>query len=202
MYKVKEFIVQPIDNGSIEGYASTWIREPDAYSDVVRKGAFAKCLARLKAEGIKIPLIWSHQLDNLNSYIGTAEAEEDEKGLHFVATFEDTPEAQKVRQMYMDRRLSKFSFAYNIIDEAPVILADGRKANELRELEIFEISCVLVPANSDATVTSIKADKIETKEDSEEITEKSDSDNAAQAEDQSTLNGIKEYLLLLIKSME
>ena len=202
MYKVKEFIVQPIDNGSIEGYASTWIREPDAYGDVVRKGAFTNSLAKIKAEGIKIPLIWSHQLDKIDSYIGTAEAEEDEKGLHFVATFEDTPEAQKVRQMYMDRRLSKFSFAYNILDQGSVMLADGRKANELRELEIFEISCVLVPANSDATVTSIKADKIETKEDSEEITEKSDSDNAAQAEDQNTLNGIKEYLLLLIKSME
>jgi phage head maturation protease len=30
--------------GSIEGYASTWVKKPDSYGDVVRKGAFSKTL--------------------------------------------------------------------------------------------------------------------------------------------------------------
>lgn len=169
MYKIKEYDFTMNENGSLEGYASTWIREPDAYGDVVAKGAFTNCLAKLKAEGKKIPLIWAHQMDNLKSYIGWAEAWEDEKGLHFIAEFNDTTEAQQVRQMYKDGVLSKFSFAYNILDEAPVTLADGRKANELRELEIYEISCVLVPANPDASVVDVKSGKRNSKKDEQTI---------------------------------
>jgi hypothetical protein len=41
-------------------------------------------------------------------------------------------------------------------DWAPIELEDGRKANELRELDLFEISCVILPANADATMTEVK----------------------------------------------
>lgn len=170
MYKTKDFNVKENENGTLEGYASTWIREPDAYGDIVRKGAFSKCLARLKAEGKTIPLIWSHQLDSLKSYIGQVEEiEEDDKGLHFVASFNDSEDAQKVRKMYKDGVLSKFSFAYDIIDEGTVTLEDGRKANELRELDIFEVSCVLIPANSDASVVDVKTGKRNSKKDEQRI---------------------------------
>ena len=97
--KTKEFDVNYKDegSGSIEGYASTWIRKADSWGDVVAKGAFEKTLAERWNGGKGIPFIWSHQIDNLKSFIGTAEADEDDKGLHFVATFDDTEEAQKVR---------------------------------------------------------------------------------------------------------
>ena len=144
-------------SGYLEGYASTFIKKPDAYGDIVKKGAFTNTLKRIYEEGKSIPLLWSHKMDDLKSYIGTAEADEDDKGLHFIAKFDDTDEAQKVRQMYKDGRLSKFSFAYDIIDEGTITLEDGTKANELRELELFEISCVLVPANSDAGVIDVKS---------------------------------------------
>ena len=86
--KTKEFNVQYKDEGtgSIEGYASTWIRKADSWGDVVAKGAFTKTLKERWNGGKGIPFIWSHQIDNLDSFIGTAEADEDEKGLHFVAT--------------------------------------------------------------------------------------------------------------------
>ena len=166
---VKEFKVKykEMEDGSgyLEGYASTWIREPDAYGDIVKKGAFTKTLKKIYEEGKQIPLLWSHKMDDLSSYIGTAEADEDDKGLHFIAKFDDTDEAQTVRQMYKDGRLSKFSFAYDIKDAGIVTLEDGRKANELRELDLYEISCVLVPANSDAGVVDVKSTEIETKDD-------------------------------------
>lgn len=157
--KVKSFSVKYRDegNGSIEGYASTWIREPDSYGDVVKSGAFAKTLAERWNGGKGIPLLWAHQMDQLKSFIGKADANEDEKGLHFVAQFDDTEEAQRVRELYKDGRLKSFSFAYDTLDWAPIELEDGRKANELRELDLFEISCVTVPANSDATVVDIKS---------------------------------------------
>jgi len=156
--KTKQFNVKYKDegNGSLEGYASTWIREPDSYGDVVKEGAFTNSLKDRWNGGENIPLLWSHQMDNLSSYIGKAKADEDEKGLHFVAEFDGTDEAQRVRDLYKDGRLSKFSFAYDILDSAPVELEDGRKANELRELDLFEISCVCVPANDDAGVVAVK----------------------------------------------
>lgn len=207
MYKYKNFNVEykkaDTGNGMICGYCSTFDEEiPDCYGDVIAKGAFTNSLAKIEAAGHTIPFVWSHRMDDLDAYLGSCKAHEDDHGLYFEATLDDTPQAQRVRQLFKDGRLSKFSFAYNVINEGPITLANGIKANQLRELEIMEITACLVPANPNAEVTCIKADKIETKEDSEEITEKSDSDNAAQAEDQNTLNGIKEYLLLLIKSME
>lgn len=157
--KIKSFNVKYRDdgNGSIEGYASTWIREPDSYGDVVKEGAFTKTLAERWNGGKGIPLLWAHQMDQLKSFIGKADADEDEKGLHFVAKFDDTEEAQRVRELYKDGRLKSFSFAYDTLDWAPIELEDGRKANELRELDLFEISCVTVPANADATMTEVKA---------------------------------------------
>lgn len=144
-------------NGYIEGYASTWDRIPDAYGDIVAKGAFAKSLARYEETGKSIPFLWAHEMGTLKSYIGTCKADEDDNGLHFIATFDDTEEAQRVRQLYKDGRMSKFSFAYDTIDSATVTLEDGTKANELRELDIFEISAVLVPANSFAEVIDVKS---------------------------------------------
>lgn len=159
--QVKEFDVKykDDDGGSIEGYASTWIRKADSYGDVVKQGAFQRTLAERWHGGKGIPLLWAHKLHDISAFIGMAEADEDEKGLHFVAKFDDTPEAQRVRQMYKDGRLSKFSFAYDVLEESAVKLDDGMRANELRELELYEISCVCIPANDDASVTDVKAAK-------------------------------------------
>lgn len=155
----KEFKVKytDADNGILEGYASTWVRVPDSYGDVVKEGAFKHSLETRWNGGTGIPLLWAHQMDNLSSYIGIAQATEDDNGLHFIASFDATEEAQRVRELYKDGRLSKFSFAYDILDEAPVELEDGVKANELRELDLYEISCVCVPANDTAEVIEVKS---------------------------------------------
>lgn len=159
-HKTKEFLVEYKDEGSgvLEGYASTWIKRPDSYGDIVKAGAFTESLEKRWKGGKNIPLLWAHQMDNLDAYIGLADANEDEKGLHFVAKFDETQEAQRVRGMYKDGRLSKFSFAYDVLEAGPLTLEDGTKVNELRKLDIYEISCVLVPANDDAGVVDVKAD--------------------------------------------
>lgn len=169
--KYKEFKVSYKDegNGSLEGYASTWIKEPDSYGDIVAAGAFKNTLANRWSGGKGIPLLWDHQMGNLDAIIGTATADEDEKGLHFIATFDDTPEAQRVRDLYKDGRLSKFSFAYDVLEAGPVTLEGGVKANELRELDLYEISCVMVPANEDAGVVDVKAGRRNSGKDEELI---------------------------------
>lgn len=155
--------------GSIEGYASTWVKKPDSYGDIVRKGAFAETLEKDWNGGNGIPFLWAHQMDNLNAFIGTAEANEDETGLHFTASFDDTEEAQKVRNLYKDGRLSKFSFAFDVLENGLVTLEDGTKANELRKLKLYEISAVTVPANDTAEVVDIKSGRRNSKKDADAL---------------------------------
>ena len=169
----KEFVCEYKDAGSgtIEGYASTWVKKPDSYGDVVRKGAFAKSLAEDWNGGNGIPLLWAHRMDDLKSFIGTATADEDDYGLHFVATFDDTEEAQRVRSLYKDGRLKKFSFAFDVMENGLVTLEDGTKANELRELKLFEISAVTVPANDTAEVVDVKSGRRNSAKDEGTITD-------------------------------
>lgn len=146
------------DNGSIKGYAATWTREPDSYGDVIVKGAFAESIAAIKAEGKAIPLLWNHDSGDLKSYIGTVtELAEDDHGLLFDADFDATDNAQRARELAADGRLCKVSFAYDVLDQGTVELEDGREANELRKLNIHEVSLVMYPANRDTSVVEVKS---------------------------------------------
>lgn len=154
--------------GMVKGYASTFDREPDAYGDVVAPGAFAKSLERwkeLNEEGKYIPLLWGHDTDDPKSNIGrVVEAVEDERGLLIIAEFDaDNEKAQYVRKLVQEGRVYQFSFAFEIRDQAPVELENGVKANELRDLELFEVSLVQIPANQHATVEEVKAAEPEIK---------------------------------------
>ena len=170
MIKTKTFLIKADSNGSIVGYASTWTREPDSYGDVVAKGAFAKCIAMLKEEGRNIPLLWNHAAMDLKAFIGTViDLLEDDHGLKFEAIFDDTEEAQRARQLAQDGRLCKFSFAYDVLEAGEITLEDGRKANELRELNIHEVSLVMYPANADTSVVSVKAGRRNRKSDEDII---------------------------------
>ena len=171
MIRTKSFDVKA-ENGTITGYASTWTREPDSYGDIVAKGAFAEHIAQIKEEGRVLPFLFNHGSDNLQNYIGTVtDLVEDDHGLKFDATFDDTPEAQKARKLSMDGRLAKFSFAYDILDQGEVTLEDGRKANELRKLKIHEVSLVLYPANPDTSVVSVKSGRRNSAKDADAIRE-------------------------------
>lgn len=218
---IKSVDVQYKDEGTgtIEGYASTWVRKPDSYGDVVRKGAFADTLADDWNGGKGIPFLWSHKLDDLKAFIGTAEADEDDTGLHFIATFDDTDEAQKVRQLYKDGRLKKFSFAFDVLENGLTTLEDGTKANELRKLKLYEISAVTVPANDTAEVVDVKAGRRNSKKDADTIRQaitllesvldtedpddgEDDLDANAAAEEQKESNPMKASLLEYIQNME
>ena len=156
------------DGGIVKGYASTFDRDPDAYGDVVAKGAFAKSLERWKAlneQGKYIPLLWGHDTDDPKSNIGrVVDAVEDERGLLVTAEFDaENEKAQYVRKLVQEGRVYQFSFAFEIRDQGSVELENGVKANELRDLELFEVSLVQIPANQHATVEEVKSTEPEIK---------------------------------------
>ena len=168
MHQIKACVKSELkeDGGIVKGYASTFDRDPDAYGDVVAKGAFSKSLerwAQLNEEGKYIPLLWGHDTDDPKSNIGrVVDAIEDERGLLVTAEFDaDNEKAQYVRKLVQEGRVYQFSFAFEVRDWGTVELDDGRKANELRDLELFEVSLVQIPANQHATVEEVKSDVAE-----------------------------------------
>ena len=146
-------------DGIVEGYASTFDREPDSYGDVVAPGAFADTLARWRESGKPIPLLYGHSTDDPEYNIGkVVDAYEDERGLFVRAEFDaDNPKAQYVRKLVKEGRLYQFSFAYQVLDAGTVELDSGLEAYELRKLDIFEVSLVQIPANQHAEVVEVKS---------------------------------------------
>ena len=145
------------ENGIVAGYAATWIREPDSYGDICRKGCFADSIAQIEREGRVLPFLFNHRHDDIMSYIGRiVHLEEDDIGLFFEAIFDESREAQRARELLKNKSIAGFSFAYDVLDQGTVTLSDGRKANELRKLALKEISCCLYPANPDTRIIDVK----------------------------------------------
>jgi HK97 family phage prohead protease len=162
-FKSAEFAAQMGADGIVEGYASTFDRTPDSYGDVIAKGAFARTLDEWRAregDGLSIPLLYGHNTDDPMHNIGrVTDAHEDERGLFVHAEFDaDNPTAQYARKLAAEGRLYQFSFAYAIRDAGEVELDDGTKAYELRDLDLYEVSLVQIPANQNAVVTGVKGE--------------------------------------------
>lgn len=160
--------------GTVEGYAATFDRIPDAYGDVIKAGAFADSLKAWEQNGKPIPLLYGHSTDDPAYNIGkVVEAHEDGKGLYVVAQFdEENEKAQYVRKLVKEGRLWQFSFAYEVLDGGSVELEDGTEAYELRKMNLFEVSLVQIPANQRAVVTGVKeapAEAVEAKDAPEPI---------------------------------
>ena len=158
------------DNGTIKGYAATFIREPDSYGDIIAKGAFVECIERIKSEGRVLPFLWNHDSFNLDSYIGTVtDLKEDDHGLLFEASFDDTPKGQRARELAVDGRLCKFSFAYDVLEAGDITMDDGINAHELRKLNIHEVSLVMYPANPDTGIVDVKSGRRNSAKDESKI---------------------------------
>ena len=162
LYKSFEMKAAEKDNGTITGYFSTYDRIPDSYGDVIAPGAFTDTIKAREESGHPFPLCWNHDLDQI---IGKVDKiEDDEKGPLMTASFFDTPLAQEKREIVKSGVVYQFSFAYDVKDATRVTLEDGTKANELRKLDLFEVSIVPIPANQNAVMTEIKSEEPEKKE--------------------------------------
>lgn len=151
------------DDGLAEGefivYPSTFTREPDSWGDVVAKGAFARGIAERREKGISLPGLFGHRMDDPDFYVASAiDEEEDDHGWRVRGVFDlESPKGPQTYRLVKSGRLRELSFAYDVLDEGQVDLGGGRKANELRDLEVFEFSFVPVGANRDTSVVAVKS---------------------------------------------
>ena len=146
------------DNGSISGYFSTFHHDHgDAYGDVILNTAFDRSIAERKKTGHPFPLLYNHDFDQIIGMV--TDIRKDDYGCLFTAKFFPIARAQEIREMVKAGVLWQFSFAYTVLDQGKVRAGDGTMVNELRELDLYEISVVGGPANDRATITDIKRDK-------------------------------------------
>ena len=145
--------------GEFEAYASTFTREPDSYGDVVAKGAFGDSLKEWADSGQVLPVLFGHRFDDPDYNIGgVVEAAEDDHGLKIRGQLDlDSPKAAQVHRLMKAKRIGQMSFAFDVLDSGSVKLDDGRKANELRKLKLYEVSVVAVGANQDTEILAVKA---------------------------------------------
>lgn len=127
----------------------------DLVGDRVVKGAFTKSLADWKASGDPIPVVWSHQWDNLDAIAGQVlEAEERDEGLYIKAQLDMEEEfAQRLFRKMQKRQIREFSFAYDVLVEQRA--KDG--ANDLLQLGLIETGPCLKGINPETELLTVKS---------------------------------------------
>lgn len=127
----------------------------DRAGDRIIPGAFAKTIQRWQASQKRLPLHWNHESDpaSIIGAIDPATMEETELGLK-VAGKVDLDGSEKGREAWRSMKAGtmSLSFGYMVVAEKQ---ADD--ANELHELDLFEISVVPGPANADTRFLSLKS---------------------------------------------
>lgn len=132
----------------------------DSVGDKITPGAFAETLAAWKSTGDPIPVLWSHMSHDPDYHIGEVlEAEERPEGLWVKARL-DLDAGSKAAQVYKllkGKRVTQFSFAYDVEEGAWVDQKDGEGYYELRKLKLYEVGPTLIGANQATELLDVKS---------------------------------------------
>ncbi|NKD55964.1 MULTISPECIES: HK97 family phage prohead protease [unclassified Haematospirillum] len=143
--------------GTFEGYASVF-GNVDQGGDCVEAGAFRDSLARAKAEGKVIPLLWQHdQKEPVGIWTDIAE---DSKGLHVRGQLllEHDPLARRAYGLLKAGAIGGLSIGYTIPWGGGQPEKGSRGSfQRLKEVDLHEISLVTMPMNTEARVTGVKS---------------------------------------------
>jgi HK97 family phage prohead protease len=141
------------DDGVFEGYGSVFGGDPDSYGEIVAKGAFLESLAKLKALGRTVPVLWQHRSSEpIGIY---EEIREDEHGL-FVRgrlLIKDVARAAEAFALMKAGAVTGLSIGYWVVDATYDAKTEIRL---LKKLDLVEVSLVTFPAKDDARVESVK----------------------------------------------
>lgn len=132
------------DAGTVEGYGSVF-GGTDSYGDRIVPGAFAKSIAQRKPK-----MLWQHRMDKP---IGVwDEVVEDGKGLRLKGRLAATDLAKEARELVKMGAMDGLSIGFRT-------MADEMEGNVrlLKEIDLWEVSFVTIPADSAARIGGIKS---------------------------------------------
>lgn len=152
------------DDGLAEGQFRAVVSvfgNKDSYGDIVVAGAFTDTLAAWAAKGDPIPVFWSHQMSDPEMCLGEVlEAKETEVGLEVLAQIDigddASPKAKAAYRLLKGRRVTQFSFAYDIV-EAAWVETDDDWWYELRKLDLYEVGPTPIGANRETELLAVKS---------------------------------------------
>jgi uncharacterized protein len=142
--------------GAFSAVVASFGAEPDRQGDVIHRGAFTASLARWRASGQRIPVVWSHQTGDPSMVIGSADpvkSHETSEGLLLVGKLNvfDSPTAAHVRDLLKDGSIGGWSFGFKIVCSRP-----RRGGLDLLELDLGEAGPTVFPANPATRTVSVK----------------------------------------------
>jgi HK97 family phage prohead protease len=143
-FEVKEIVSVEGGGWEVAGYASTFNdSEPDFYGDTIAPGAFSASIAKR----------WPKFLFEHSVPIGkTLDIREDEHGLWGRWSIVDTTAGVDAYKLAKAGVLDALSIGF--IPEQWETRSDGGR--HLTSIDLPEVSCVAVPANSNAVITAVK----------------------------------------------
>lgn len=155
----RPFAIKSVDPTArtFEGMAAAYTL--DLGGDIIEPGAFAKTLAYWSDKGFAIPLINQHSYFNgIHDVLGSMiEAEERPEGLWGKFEVDDGEDGQKLMRHIEKKRLGGLSIGYQV--PAGGADVDQNGIRHLKEILLREVSAVIWPMNTDATIdiSSIKS---------------------------------------------
>lgn len=140
------------DDGTFEGYGSVF-NVKDSYDDIVVKGAFADSLMMHGAKGSMPALLWQHDSDEpIGVY---TEMREDDTGLYVKGQLAlKTQRGAEAYELLKMKAISGMSIGY-VTREDSFDRVTG--INTLKKLDLWEVSLVTFPANTEARVSGVKS---------------------------------------------
>lgn len=139
------------ESGAFTGYASVFGNE-DLWGDIVVAGAFSKSIAEKKPA-----MLWQH---NSDEPIGVwAVIKEDDKGLYVEGQLliDGVAKAKEAHELLAARAISGLSIGYRAVSWEWRKKDDSKdEVRLLKEIDLWEISLVTFPANTEARVGDVK----------------------------------------------
>lgn len=145
----------------------------DSQGDIIEPGAYAKTLAQKTVDGRSIPIVWSHQWSDIDSFLGVyTKAEETEHGLKLRGLLDITESAKAARvyQLMKKGAVVEFSVSGEVIDGGYLEKTGDEEpadnAYHIREMELWEAGPCFKGANAETELLSVKSlqESIATKE--------------------------------------
>ena len=137
------------DAGMVEGYGSVFGNR-DSYGDIVEAGAFSSTIRSRKPK-----MLWQH---NMADPIGVwDEVSEDDRGLRVKGRLAmATTRGREAYELVKLGALDGLSIGFRTVKDE----IEGA-VRKLKEIDLYEVSFVTMPANAAATITDIRSVALE-----------------------------------------
>lgn len=142
-----------LDFVTLEGLASTF-GNIDRAGDIIEKGAFKKTIKLMKSGERVVRLLNQHRMDQPIGIVDSLK--ETDEGLLMIARMprENSMVKDMVPLLKM-KALNDFSIGFNITESEN--LDNGNRI--IKEVDLWEVSVVTIPANEKAKITSVKKEE-------------------------------------------